>query len=306
MRSPLLPVPGLRVGHWTDTDARTGCTVLLFDRSVLAAAEVRGGAPGSRELDALGAGRIGRRLDAILLTGGSAFGLAAADGVMHFLREHGRGFPTSAGRVPIVPAAVIYDLAIGSAIAPDAAAGYEACRAAVLLSDARFGQVGAGTGARFGAVSGASGIQEGGIGIGQQPSTAGAVTAIVVLNAFGSVPDDSAAASTDPRHLFITGPATDTTPSPLEGENTTLVAVTVDTPCDHATLQNLCVAAHDALARRIVPSHTEVDGDIAFVVTLNEPTEERPPLTSRLQLAMAVALAVEGAVLDAARAHGRS
>ena len=302
----MLPVPGLRVGHWTDTAARTGCTVLLFDRSVFAASEVRGGAPGSRELDALGSGRIGRRLDAVLLTGGSAFGLAAADGVMRFLREHGRGFPTSAGPVPIVPAAVIYDLAVGSAIAPDAAAGYDACLAAVPFSDARFGALGAGTGARFGAVSGASGVQDGGIGIGQQLSTVGTVTAIVVLNAFGSVRDDSAATSTDPRHLFVSNSATGRSSSALEGENTTLVAVTVDAPCDHATLRNLCIAAHDALARRIVPSHTEVDGDIAFVVTLHEPTEERPALTTRLQLAMACGLAVEQAVQDASRPHGRS
>ena len=301
MTSRVHPVSGVSIGHWTDAEARTGCTVLLFNRSVPAAAEVRGGAPGTRELDALGYGRIGRRADAILFTGGSAFGLAAADGVMRFLRERDRGFPTAAGPVPIVPAAVIYDLANGRPVAPDASAGYAACRAATLLPEARFGRVGAGTGARFGSVNGAASIQDGGIGAGQQRSGPGTVTAIVVLNAFGIVRDETAKMSTDPRPAFVTGARPTSQFSAFQRDNTTLVAVVVDAPCGHRTLQNLCVAAHDALARRILPTHTEVDGDVAFAVALHETSVDTSTLTDRLQLAMAVELAVERAVLDASQ-----
>ncbi len=118
-----IDIPGVMIGHATDHVARTGCTVVLFERPTLAAVEVRGAAPGTRELDLLGPGRMVQRADAILLTGGSAFGLAAADGVVGALAEAGRGFPTSAGPVPIVPAAVIFDLSIGTAKAPDAAFG---------------------------------------------------------------------------------------------------------------------------------------------------------------------------------------
>lgn len=301
MSTPLLPVPGVALGHWTNQEARTGCSVLLFDRPILAAAEVRGGAPGTRELETLGPGRIGRRADAILFTGGSAFGLAAADGVMRFLREQQRGFATPAGPVPIVPAAVIYDLAVGAPVAPDAAAGYAACRVAVPLADARFGRIGAGAGARFGSVGGRESVQDGGIGVGQQAMGSSVVTAIVVLNAFGLVRNDSFAIENDPRDAFVAGDEPESSPPRFDQENTALVAAIVDGACDHQTLQNLCIAAHDGLARRIVPSHTEVDGDVAIAVVLRDAPEGGSTLHGRLRLAMAVESAVERAVLDAAR-----
>lgn len=200
---PVLPVPGVHLGHWTDEEACTGCSVLLFDRSVLAAVEVRGAAPGSRELETLAPGAIGQRVDALLFSGGSAFGLAAADGVMRFLRERHRGFPTAAGPVSIVPAAVIYDLAVGKAEAPDLGSGYEACRAAVPLADARFGAVGAGIGARFGAVRGRERVRSGGVGVGQYTSPDGVVTAIAVLNAFGTFWAGDSDAEEDPRLGYL-------------------------------------------------------------------------------------------------------
>ncbi len=124
-------IPGLRVGHWTNRRAATGCTVVLCDGGAVAAVDVRGGAPGTRETDLLRPGNLVARIHAVLLGGGSAFGLDAAVGVMRYLEEQGVGFPTPGGLVPIVVGAVLYDLSIGrSDVRPDAAAGYAACRAA--------------------------------------------------------------------------------------------------------------------------------------------------------------------------------
>ena len=134
-------------GHWTDRDALTGCTVLLFDRAAPAVVDVRGGAPGTRETDLLSPGSLVQSVDAIFLTGGSAFGLDAAGGVMKYLREKGRGVGTPAGPVPIVSAAVLYDLAVGEPVWPTADNAYDACRAAVSLADLPNGRIGAGTGA---------------------------------------------------------------------------------------------------------------------------------------------------------------
>ncbi len=299
MTTALLPVPGVTLGHWSDSTARTGCSVLNFEEALLTAAEVRGGAPGTREIEALGIGRVGRRADAILLTGGSAFGLAAADGVMRFLRERGRGFLTTAGPVPIVPAAVIYDLAVGAPTAPDATAGYQACLAAVPLTSAVWGRVGAGTGARFGVVGGHDVIRDGGIGVGQRETPDGVVTAIVVLNAFGDVLRQSVDAEVEVRQRFIDEGGLHSSIA-TANEQSTLMVVVVDAPSDHRMLQNLCVAAHDGLARRVAPVHTEVDGDIVFTVACREAPADEPSLASRLRLAVATELAVERAVLAAA------
>src|SRR5437870_5476304 len=151
-------------GHWTDHNALTGCTVVLFDRLAPAVVDVRGGAPGTRETDLLAPGRLVRSVDAILLAGGSAFGLAAADGVMRYLREQDRGVSTPAGPVPIVPAAVIFDLAVGLPIAPNADAGYQACLSARPIGDLPRGRIGAGVGATTGKLLGGS-AQRGGLGV---------------------------------------------------------------------------------------------------------------------------------------------
>jgi L-aminopeptidase/D-esterase len=146
----LTAVAGLRVGHWTDAAALTGCTVVLCDGGAVAGVDVRGGGPGTRETDLLAPGRLVERVDAVLLTGGSAFGLAAADGVMRWLEERGRGFDTGVVRVPIVPSAVIFDLAIGNPrVRPGPEAGYAACEAA-----------------------GAGPVEEGNVGVGRAPRSA--------------------------------------------------------------------------------------------------------------------------------------
>src|SRR3954452_15495049 len=147
VNSPLASIPGVRVGHWTDLDAATGCTVVLCEEGAVAGVDVRGAAPATRETDLLRPGSLVGRAHAILLSGGSAFGLAAADGVMRYLEERGVGFPTSAGPVPIVPAAALFDLGLGSAARrPGAVEGYAACLAAS-GSPVEQGSIGAGTGA---------------------------------------------------------------------------------------------------------------------------------------------------------------
>jgi L-aminopeptidase/D-esterase-like protein len=223
--------------------------------------------------------------DAILLTGGSAFGLRAADGVMRSLADRGRGFTTPAGPVPIVPAAVIYDLTVGEPVAPEAAHGSRALLDAAPLSEVRQGQVGAGTGATWGKfVPGDR--REGGIGIAQVKVGAGLVTAVVVLNASGSLETDQRLALLD-FDLETSGP----------GQATTLISVITSTTCDHGTLTRMCVAAHDALARKVIPAHTTLDGDVAFATTVSAgPIEPR----HGLRLCMATELTVEAALMRAA------
>jgi L-aminopeptidase/D-esterase-like protein len=284
-------VPGLLVGHWTNHPARTGCTVLAFDQPALSAAEVRGAAPGTRELECLAPGRLEQYANAIVLTGGSAFGLAAADGVAHELARRGIGYQTSAGVVPIVPTAVIFDLANGEPVAPTANEGAAALRAAVAVDRAAQGAVGAGTGATWAKLTGTH--RAGGIGIAQEECGAYRVTAFVVLNAMGVVRDRG----DDPRAAYLAA----TRPEYVLGEATTLIATVTDHPCDHGALMRLCVAAHDALARMVIPAHTMYDGDVAFATTLSEGSIEP---RDRLRLALATELAVEAAVLRAARPNG--
>lgn len=286
--TPLIDVPGLLIGHWSDLDARTGCTVLSFDQQALTAVEVRGAAPGTRELDAFAPGRTVQRADAILLTGGSAFGLRAADGVVDELRSRGRGYPTPAGPVPIVPSAVIFDLAVGTSTFPTAEDGRSALLASRSVGEVEQGAIGAGTGARFGTITGNP--QQGGVGVAQQMIGQHSVTAIVVLNAFGSLLGQGS----DPRPGLIESSA----PNAGPGEATTLISIVTSFPCDHGTLQRLCIAAHDALARTIVPSHTMLDGDVAFGSTLSE---GQITLADALRLGVATELAVESAIVNASR-----
>ena len=277
-------VAGVSVGHTTDLPARTGCTVVAFDRPALTAVEVRGAAPGTRELDLLGPGRTVQRADAILLTGGSAFGLRAADGVMQALANLGRGVPTPAIPVPIVPAAVIFDLANVQPEIPNVDDGATAFRTSVPLSQVQTGSVGVGTGARWGGMLGPEQIQPGGYAMAQINVAGGTVTALVVVNAFGVVLPKE-----DPRPLFLDALASD----PPFGQNTSLMVVVTDVQCGHDALTRMCVAAQDALARMIWPSHTIADGDVAFASTLNEgPTDP----TSVLPLTIATELTVELAI----------
>ena len=186
----LTAVPGIRVGHITDRDGATGCTVVLCPDGTVGGVDVRGGAPGTRETDLLHPAHLVDRVHAVVLSGGSAFGLATADGVMRWLAERGVGWATPAGPVPIVPAAILYDLSIGAPAKPDAAMGYAACEAA---SDAPVeqGSVGAGTGCRIGAMMGNELATKGGIGSACIDLGDGLlVAALVAVNAAGDVLDE--------------------------------------------------------------------------------------------------------------------
>lgn len=294
--SPLRDVPGLTIGHVTKERARTGCTVIRFEHPVLTAVEVRGAAPGTRELDLLASGRTVQHADAIVLAGGSAFGPAAADGVMRALASDGRGFPTPAGPVPIVPAAVIFDLAEGDSVAPTAEDGETAYRSTAAVPDVAQGRVGAGTGATVSKILGRLRRKPGGLGIAQRLVGEHSVTAIAVLNSFG-VPGTTSGPGVDARARQVSVDATGV----LFGESTTLVAVVTTMPCDHGALTRACVAAHDGLARTVVPAHTMVDGDVVFASTMSEGA-----ITPRdaMKLTMAVELAVEAAIRSAATVAG--
>jgi L-aminopeptidase/D-esterase-like protein len=261
--------------------------VIRFDAPALTAVDVRGAAPGSREIELLAHGRAVQRPDAILLTGGSAFGLAAADGVVRWLHERNRGFQTPAGRVPIVPAAVIYDLATGAPEHPDADAGYAAADTAGPLDSLETGQVGAGTGATIGAIRGAAGIRSGGCVAAQVRIDEGTVSAIGIVNAFGALRDDG---DGDPRIAALSAPVA----SVQLGESTTLLACVTDIPLDHASLHRMTIAMHDGLARAILPVHTLADGDIAFASTVSE--EATTPPERSLRACLAAELAVETAI----------
>jgi L-aminopeptidase/D-esterase-like protein len=183
-------VPGIRVGHYTDRQAATGCTVVLCEAGAMGGVEVRGAAPGTRETDLLRPLHLVETVHAVLLSGGSAFGLDAAAGVMRYLEERGYGFDTGVARVPIVPAAVLFDLALGSsAVRPDAQAGYEACLAAT-GGPVEEGSVGAGTGATVGKLRGLKWAMKGGLGTASQTIAGGVVVgAVVAVNALGDVLD---------------------------------------------------------------------------------------------------------------------
>jgi L-aminopeptidase/D-esterase-like protein len=252
-------VPGLRVGHWTDPAAATGCTVVLFPEGTVASGEVRGGAPATREVELLDPGRTVSRLDALVLTGGSAFGLASADGVVQFCEERGMGFPTPAGPVPIVVALGLFDLMVGDpAVRPGPDEGYAACVGAS-TDPVETGRVGAGTGATVGTVGDAA------VPPGRAPGglvTAGArvddlvVAALVAMNAAG-VPgaDDAMAVDVARRGA---DPA-----APVFG-NTVIGLVATTATLDKAACHVVAQGAHDGLARTVFPPHTRADGD-AFV-----------------------------------------
>jgi L-aminopeptidase/D-esterase-like protein len=283
LRDDITDVPGVRAGHWTDLERLTGCTVVLPESGAVAAVDVRGAAPGTRETALLGPGRTVDRVHAVLLTGGSAFGLAAADGVMAWLRERGVGFATAAGPVPIVPAAVLYDLALGAPAYPDAVAGQAACAAAQAAAPLAQGNVGAGTGATVGKLRGPDGAVKSGLGsasVRLPLGAAGEVTigAVVAVNAFGDVCDPEYGAIVAGTRAgqggwldtFAALRAGLPGAAPVEavaGTNTTIAVVATDAPLDGSTAYRLAQNAHDALARTIRPCHTPFDGDTVFALS---------------------------------------
>ncbi len=257
-------VKDVLLGHWEDEAARTGCTVVRFPHGNTAAVEVRGAAPASRELDLLRPGMTVRRVDAILLTGGSAFGLDAARGVMEGLAGEGRGQPTPTGPVPIVPAAAIFDRVIGDvSAAPGPAEGRAAFDAASPEALDRRSR-GAGAGATIGKWRG--GLVDAGIGSASRRAGLATVGALVVLNAVGDVylPDGSSPSGGDGALTPPVWAATDSVPFDA---NTTLIVVATDAP--GAEVDRMAVRAQDALAVAVRPAHTRYDGDVAIAVSLH-------------------------------------
>lgn len=242
-------VAGVRVGHWTDLRARTGCTVVLLPDGTVASGEVRGGAPATRETALLDPTKVVTRVDAVVLTGGSAFGLASADGVVRFCEERGMGVPTPAGPVPIVVGLGLFDLAVGDpTVRPGPEQGYAACEAAT-AGPVELGAVGAGTGATVGAGSPGAARRPGGIVTATARAGDLVVSALLALNAFGA-PGGEDTAVLPPAGMLL--------------GNTTVGIVATNARLDKVGCHLVAQSAHDGLARAVFPAHTRFDGD-AFV-----------------------------------------
>jgi len=255
-------VPGIQVGHWTDRDAATGVTVIDLPEPNLAAFEARGGAPGTRETALLAPSMKVETIQAIVFSGGSAFGLAAADGVMRELAAAGRGHPTPAGPVPIVPAAILYDLLVGKNKPPTAEAGAAAYLART-ADPVELGSVGAGTGATVSKWSGFEEMRKAGIGSAATRVGTATLGVLAAVNAVGDV--------VDLHGNWISGGPT-LEPPEVEGfrQNTTLVLVATDASLSKSDLLRLIVRSHDALAATLRPAHTRYDGDIVYAVSCGE------------------------------------
>ena len=266
-------VAGIEVGHFTDTRRPTGCTVVMAREGAVAGVDVRGAAPGTRETDLLHASNLVDKVHAIMLAGGSAWGLEAATGAVRWLEERGVGLDVAVGRLPIVPAAVLFDLLVGDMrIRPDAAAGYAAC-AAASSADPAEGNVGAGAGAVVGKVFGIQHAMKGGVGTASITVDGVTVGALIACNALGDVIDpdtghvmagartDDGRALRDTRRALLRGQP----PQPLlAGTNTTIGVVATDAILTKAQAHRLAISAHDGLARSINPVHTMSDGDTLF------------------------------------------
>jgi L-aminopeptidase/D-esterase-like protein len=300
----LTAVPGITVGHWTDPEAGTGCTVILGPPDGMrATAHVYGRATGTREFDALSPRHIVPRIHALLLTGGSAYGLGAADGVMRWLRERNRGFRVGdVGVVPIVPAAVVFDLGpIGRNDRwPGPAEGYAACEAAGV--EVAEGSVGAGTGATVGKALGIERAMKGGVGTWAVAQGDLLVSALAVTNAYGDVVNGQGRVLAgaregdgwaDARARLAAGRV----PTSRFG-NTTLAVVATNAGLDRHVLGDVARAAADALSWRIRPVGTAVDGDVVFAISAGE-VEAPSPLTVELLAQDVLAVAIERAVTQA-------
>ncbi|MBI3998750.1 MAG: P1 family peptidase [Armatimonadetes bacterium] len=305
----LTDVPGIRVGHATDLRGITGCTVVLCETGATAAGEVRGAGPATRETDLLRPDSLVQKIHAVLLTGGSAFGLAAADGVMRYLEERGVGHDTRAALVPIVPAAAIYDLGIGDAHArPNAAMGYAACLAAT-TDPVEEGSVGVGTGATVGKVLGPERAMKGGVGswsLRLYDETV--VGALVVVNALGDVVDErgeTLAGGRDADGRLVRADAALITrpPAAVFATNTTLAVVATSATLTKAQAWRIAVQGHAGVSRAIRPSHTVFDGDTVFALATG--TSGPADLTSVGEaVAQAVSEAARRAVLTARGMRG--
>lgn len=306
-------IPGIRVGHFTDSRRPTGCTVVLFEKGAVGGVDVRGSAPGTRETDLLHPLNIVQQINAILLSGGSAFGLDAATGVMRFLEENGQGFRVGRYRIPIVPAAILFDLNLGDGrIRPDAASGYAACKNA--SDKVEQGNVGAGTGATIGKMFGAGFAMKSGLGTAsvKLADSGLIVAALVAVNALGDVVDHDSgkllagARTPDGKALrnsmasLMRGHESQARP----GSSTTIGVVATNATLTKSEVNKIAQMAHDGLARSISPIHTAMDGDTVFAAATGLPPSKADVSKVGALGAEALARAVKQAVLAATSIPG--
>ncbi len=307
MSEGIPPPDGFLIGHWTDAEGVTGCTAVIPPAGSRGGVDVRGGGPGTRETDVIGPLAGTSEVTAVLLAGGSAFGLGAADGAMRWLEENDRGYRTHAGRVPIVPAAVVYDLAEGDPGArPGPEAGYAACASAGAGVPER-GRVGAGTGAAVGKILGRRRSTPGGIGYAATRSGRGEmVAALAVVNAFGDVIGESGEVLAGPRRgkevvstaeliTAMKGPPDWTR---VEERNTTLACVMTDASLDKSACTRVARMASGGVARAIDPAYSDVDGDVAFCLSSGDGTTDR---FSVIAVGTIAATVTAAAIRDAVR-----
>ena len=301
-------VAGIEVGHFTDPRRPTGCSVVIAREGAVAGVDVRGAAPGTRETDLLAPGNLVEQVHAIMLAGGSAWGLEAATGAVRWLEEHGVGLDVGVGRLPLVPAAVLFDLHVGDMkVRPDAAAGYAACAAATREPPAE-GNVGAGAGAVVGKMFGLQHAMKGGVGTASVTVAGVTVGALIACNAVGDVVDPDTGRPLagaraadgltlrDTRHALLRGEP----PHPLlAGSNTTIGVIATDARLTKVQAQRLAVASHDGLARSINPVHTMSDGDTLFTLATGHVPHHPGMMVLATMAAEAVARATVRAVLAA-------
>ena len=275
-------VGGVRVGHWTNAAAQTGCTVVLFPEGTVASGEVRGGAPAEREMALLHPSRTVNRIDAVVLTGGSAYGLASADGVMRFCEERGMGFPTAGGAVPIVVALGLYDLAVGDgAVRPGGDDGYAACEAAT-TGPVELGRVGAGTGATLAKWQGREHARPGGLGGRTVRHGELVVAALVAVNAYGDIlePGDDA--------LRVPQPPIETAEAAFA--NTTIGVVVTNARLTKGDCLLVAESGHDGMSRALSPTHSTADGDALIAACTGLVPAEVEPVRSLAAVAVEQAI----------------
>jgi L-aminopeptidase/D-esterase-like protein len=298
----LTAVQGIRVGHATDREAITGCTVILCPPQTVGGVDQRGSAPGTRETDLLRPSKLVQHVHAVLLAGGSAYGLAAADGVMRYLEAHGIGYPTAGGVVPIVPSAILFDLDIGRADRrPDAAMGYAACEAASAEPTLQ-GSIGAGTGAVVNRMLGLRNATKGGIGsAARQLSDGLIVAALIAVNALGDVLDEQgriiAGVHQDGQFLGALNVLQGQGNPPLT--NTVIGVVATNARLSKEAANAVAAAAQDGVAQAIRPAHTPFDGDTIFALATGQ-------LEANLMLVSALAAEVTAAAIRNAVRHAES
>ncbi len=281
----LTDVPGVRVGHWTDDVAETGCTVVVLPPNTVASGEIRGGAPATREFALLDPLHLVLHVDAVVLSGGSAFGLAAGSGVVDVLEEQARGFHTNAGRVPIVVGMSLYDLAVGdAAVRPQAEQGRIAAEAAA-AGPHPCGRVGAGRGATIGKWGGPETTEPGGIATATIRSGEVIVSALIAVNAVGWVDDGTTITDPGPRW----SPEAATPGSEAFG-NTTIGVVVTNAILDKASCHLAARSGHDGYARALQPAHTSADGDALVVAATGEVEADLAHIRVLIQHAVVIAI----------------